>query len=129
MTTKIEWFNTSESLPKDNRPVIGDNAVKINEWRYYADDTDGPKWFPSYTYKTVPDPIRWAYIPEWPDSMVPTEPGWYTVWKDGAQVDMMWIPDQEGHTARYFGSRFMVEKKPWFDFASHTFKKVEELVI
>jgi hypothetical protein len=132
MTTKIEWFNTSDALPKDDKPVIGDNAVQINEWCYFAGDKDGPKWRPSYTYKKVPDPIRWAYIPKWTDEEAPIIPGVYDVLdKEGKHVLNMFIPEPiiQMKPSRYFGNAMMMERRSWFNYAEHTFRKVEELVI
>jgi hypothetical protein len=66
---------------------------------------------------------------DYPESHAPTEPGWYEVFKDGIKVDMMWIPDQGGYVARYFGNQFCMEKRPEFDLLSHTFRKIDTLLI
>ena len=129
MTTQIEWFNTSEALPKDDKPVIGFDGNKEAEWCYSKDESEGKRWYPPMI-RYRKDPIRWAYIPDWPDSMMPVEPGWYQIYKDGVeQPDMMWIPGHGYGLSRYFGSQLCMEKRPWLDYASHTFKKVEALLI
>lgn len=129
MTTKIEWFNTSDALPKDDKPVIGFDGNKEAEWRYSKDEPEWKRWYPPMI-RYRKDPIRWAYIPDWPDSIAPVEPGWYQIYKDGVeQPEMMWIPGHGYGLSRYFGSQFCMEKRPWFDFVAHTFKKVEALLI